>query len=169
MIGADIGQAAGKLSRDPNRSLNTLLPPDVGTSSQVLIDSLPDQVGDRPPSRRRRLPKSFQLYFRELHLGSHHANMLAFMTSCYRAACCSRKREFSVCHRKCTDCVNAPFPAESQAAKRTHFLPVASNGMRYRCVERGTSDVAGMIWRSVVWPSPQTSSTNSAGQVQSAS
>src|ERR1700722_8049246 len=31
---------------------------------------------------------------------------------------------------KCTGCVNAPLPAESQRAKRTHFLPVASNGMR---------------------------------------
>ena len=29
-----------------------------------------------------------------------------------------------------TGCVNAPLPAESQTAKRTHFLPAASNGTR---------------------------------------
>jgi hypothetical protein len=30
---------------------------------------------------------------------------------------------------KWTGCVKAPLPAESHAAKRTHFLPLASNGM----------------------------------------
>src|ERR1039457_1664970 len=70
---------------------------------------------------------------------------------------------------KCTGCVNAPLPAESQAAKRIHFLPAASKGMRYRWVENGASEVADRISRLVAFPSPQTSSTNSAGQVQSTS
>lgn len=33
---------------------------------------------------------------------------------------------------KCTGCVKAPLPAESHAAKRTHFLPAELKGMRKR-------------------------------------
>ena len=33
---------------------------------------------------------------------------------------------------KCTGCQNAPLPAESHTARRTHFLPAASNGIRNR-------------------------------------
>ena len=38
---------------------------------------------------------------------------------------------------KCTGCVNAPLPAESQTENRTHFLPDGSNGMRNRCDPNG--------------------------------
>src|SRR5690242_1019479 len=68
-----------------------------------------------------------------------------------------------------TGCVNAPLPAESQAAKRTHFLPAVSNGMRNCLLPNGARSVAEVTWRPVVLPSPQTSSTNSSGKVHSTS
>jgi hypothetical protein len=83
MIGADIAPAGRKLSRYPDGSLNPLLSAEFASSSQVLIDPLPDQVGDRSPARCRRLPESFQLPVRQLYLGSNHAHMLAEMPSCF--------------------------------------------------------------------------------------
>src|SRR5258708_267236 len=68
-------------------------------------------------------------------------------------------------HFTATGCVKAPFPAESQAAKRTHFFPAASNGMVKRLAPNCGKSAARMILRSVVWPSPHTSSTNSRGKV----
>ncbi len=57
--------------------------------------------------------------------------------------------------------MNAPLPAESQAEKRTHFWPDASNGMRNRCEPNGGRSVAGTTSRPTRSPSPQTASTNS--------
>ena len=39
-----------------------------------------------------------------------------------------------------TGCTSAPLPAESHAAKRTHFFPAASNGMTQRCRPIGAAD-----------------------------
>src|SRR5437899_1298658 len=64
-----------------------------------------------------------------------------------------------------TGWVNAPLPAESQAAKRIHFFPAGSKGIRNLCVPNGGRLVALMIWR----PPFQTSSTNSRGKVHSIS
>src|SRR5262245_40030800 len=76
----------------------------------------------------------------------------------------------SQCHRSnLTGCTNAPFPAESHAAKRTHFWFAASNGTSKRCRPNGASSVAETIRRPVVRPSPQTTSTNSSGKVHSTS
>jgi hypothetical protein len=46
VIGADIAPAGGKSSRYADGSLNPLVSPQLTSSSQVPIDSLPDQVGD---------------------------------------------------------------------------------------------------------------------------
>jgi len=77
MIGADIGAAGRKLSRHLGGSIDALLPPDFASTSQILVDALPNQVGDRSASRRRGVPKSFDLVFRQLYLCPDHANMLA--------------------------------------------------------------------------------------------
>jgi len=61
MVGADIGPARRKPPRDPDGSLNSLFPPQFASSSQVLIDALPDQIGNRSSSRRRCVPKGFEL------------------------------------------------------------------------------------------------------------
>jgi hypothetical protein len=61
MIGADIDPTGGKFSRHVDSSLNPFLSRKVALSSQVLIDSLPDQVGDRSSCRRGGMPKSFKL------------------------------------------------------------------------------------------------------------
>src|SRR4029453_16797979 len=66
-------------------------------------------------------------------------------------------------------CTSAPFPAESHAAKRTHFWFARSNGISKRCRPNGESSVAGTTRRPVVRPSPQTTSTNSSGKVHSTS
>src|SRR5690348_8906206 len=63
----------------------------------------------------------------------------------------------------------APLPTESHAAKRTHFLPVASNGIVNLCLPKAGRSVAEIICRSVFCPSPQTTSTNSSGNVHSTS
>ena len=49
-------------------------------------------------------------------------------------SCCARIFRYglpSAPYFNSTGCVNAPFPAESHAANRTHFFPAASNGIRY--------------------------------------
>jgi len=46
VIGADIAPAGGKSSRYPDGSLDPHVSPELASSRQVLIDSLPDQVGD---------------------------------------------------------------------------------------------------------------------------
>lgn len=43
---------------------------------------------------------------------------------------------------RCTGWVKAPFPAESHTAKRTHFLPAASNGMLNFFEPNGARSVA---------------------------
>src|SRR5690242_21801054 len=70
---------------------------------------------------------------------------------------------------RCTGCVNAPLPAESQTAKRTHFLPAASKGILNFLEPKAGRSVAEMICVWVESPSPQTSSTNSSGKVHSTS
>src|SRR5215467_7255046 len=70
---------------------------------------------------------------------------------------------------RCAGCQNAPLPAESHAANLTHFFPFASNGIRNRRLPKGGWSVAGIILRSVFRPSPQTTSTNSKGNVHSRS
>src|SRR4051794_37235033 len=65
--------------------------------------------------------------------------------------------------------VNAPLPAESQTENRTHFLPEGPNGMRNRCDLKGGWLVVGITLRSTLTPSPQTTSTNSRGNVHSTS
>src|SRR5438034_8662467 len=67
--------------------------------------------------------------------------------------------------RKCTGCVNAPLPAESHTEKRTHFFPVASNGIRKRREPNGGWSVAETIFRPTCCPSPQTASTKFSGKV----
>src|SRR6185503_19771827 len=66
-------------------------------------------------------------------------------------------------------CYMTPLPAESHAAKRTHFLPAALNGIWKRWRPIGGRSLAGMIWRSVFCPSPHTTSTISRGNVHSTS
>src|SRR5258708_371822 len=68
-----------------------------------------------------------------------------------------------------TGWTKAPFPAESQTAKRTHALPVASNGIEKCFAPKGPRSVAEMICRSIFVPSPQITSTNDSGNVHSAS
>ena len=68
-----------------------------------------------------------------------------------------------------TGCTNAPLPAESQTAKRTHDLPVASNGIAKCFVPNGAESVAEITWRSTFLPSPHTTSTKFSGNVQSTS
>jgi hypothetical protein len=46
VIGADIAPSGRKLSRYSDGPLDPLLPAEIASSGQVLIDSLPDQVGD---------------------------------------------------------------------------------------------------------------------------
>src|SRR5262249_5341790 len=58
---------------------------------------------------------------------------------------------------------NAPLVATSHAAKRTHFLPAALNGIVNFFLPNGARSVAGMIWRSVLVPSPHTTSTKLSG------
>src|SRR6185503_16556882 len=66
-----------------------------------------------------------------------------------------------------TGCTNAPLPAESQTANRTHALPVASNGIAKCLVPNGAESVAEITWRSTFLPSLQTTSTKFNGKVQS--
>src|SRR5262245_18332167 len=58
---------------------------------------------------------------------------------------------------------NAPLVATSHAAKRTHFLPEALNGTVNFFLPNGARSVVEMIWRSVVFPSPHTTSTKLSG------
>src|SRR5262249_2957593 len=57
-------------------------------------------------------------------------------------------------------CTNAPSPAESHTANRTHAFPVGSNGIANFFVPFAPRSVAGMTWRSIFLPSPHTTSTN---------
>src|SRR6185295_1826139 len=66
-------------------------------------------------------------------------------------------------------CANAPLPALSHTANRTHALPVASNGIAKCFVPNGPRSVAEMIWRSTFLPSLHTTSTKFSGNVQSTS
>src|SRR5262245_23545715 len=68
-----------------------------------------------------------------------------------------------------TGCTNAPLPAESHTANRTHCLPVASKGIENFLELNGGSSVAGMIWRSTFLPSPHPTSTKRRGIVSSKS
>src|SRR2546425_3441868 len=72
-------------------------------------------------------------------------------------------------HLRCTGWVNAPFPAESQTANRTHLIPLASNGTRNLWLLNGRISFILMTCRSTVFPSLHTSSANSGGNVHSAS
>jgi hypothetical protein len=45
MLGADVASAGGKSAGHGDGSLNALLSTDLGSSSQVLVDALPNQVG----------------------------------------------------------------------------------------------------------------------------
>lgn len=78
VIGADIHPAGGKLSSQPDGSLNPLLSSELAPSREVLVDALPDQVSDRSPRRRRGMPKSFELAIRQLNLCSNHANHVSW-------------------------------------------------------------------------------------------
>src|SRR5437899_2159559 len=64
-----------------------------------------------------------------------------------------------------TGCTNAPLPAVSHTANRTHDLPVASNGIAKRLVPNAPRSVAEIVWRSTFLPSPHTTSTNDNGNV----
>src|SRR5205814_8500089 len=64
---------------------------------------------------------------------------------------------------------NAPVPAESHTAKRTHALPAGSNGIANFFAPNAPVSVAGTIWRSIFFPSPHTTSTNDNGKVHSTS
>src|SRR5690348_13286106 len=90
-----------------------------------------------------------------------------------RAAACREGQERGSGRRGCyfrpVGWVKAPLPAESQTAKRTHFLPVASKGIAKWCVPKGSVDFRSMIWRSTLAPSLQTSSAKSSGNVYSIS
>src|SRR5580765_5951883 len=68
-----------------------------------------------------------------------------------------------------TGCTNAPLPAVSHTAKRTHDLPVASNGIEKCFVPKAPRLVAETIWRSIFLPSPHTTSMNDSGNVHSTS
>ena len=70
---------------------------------------------------------------------------------------------------KCAGWVNAPLPAESHTANRTHFLPVASNGTRNLWLPNGAISFMLINCRSTLSPSLQTSSANSGGKVHSTS
>src|SRR5262245_25078583 len=60
-------------------------------------------------------------------------------------------------------CTNAPSPAESHAANRTHAFPVASNGIENFFAPNAPVSVAEIIWRSIFLPSPHTTSTKDSG------
>src|ERR1035437_2983022 len=66
-----------------------------------------------------------------------------------------------------TGCVQAPSPAASQTASRTHFFPVASNGIRSVFVPNAVVSVRLTILRSTVVPSLHTTSAKSSGKVYS--
>ena len=66
-------------------------------------------------------------------------------------------------------CVNAPLPATSHIAKRTHFLPVASNGIDSFFEPNACRSVAGRACFVTVFPSPVTTSMNAIGNVHSTS
>src|SRR5438132_7315186 len=68
-----------------------------------------------------------------------------------------------------TGWTNAPLPAESHTANRTHALPVASNGIARCLVPNGASSVAEITWRSTFLPSLHTTSTKFSGNVHSTS
>jgi hypothetical protein len=72
MISADVGAAGGEHPGHPNGSINPV--PSVGDASpdEVLIDSIPDQVGGGPASGRRKLSQRLQLVFRQLDLCADH-------------------------------------------------------------------------------------------------
>src|SRR5262245_28182435 len=61
----------------------------------------------------------------------------------------------------------APLPAESQAAIRTHFLPVGLNGIEKVVRLIGASSVVELTCRPVDKPSSQTTSMKSSGKVHS--
>src|SRR5947199_4861432 len=68
-----------------------------------------------------------------------------------------------------TGCTNAPSPAESQTASRTHAFPAASNGIAKCFVPNGPRSVAEITCRSTFLPSLHTTSTTFSGNVQSTS
>src|ERR1051325_5152905 len=68
-----------------------------------------------------------------------------------------------------TGCTKAPFPAESQAANRTHAFPFASKGIEKCFVPNADRSVACITCRSILVPSPHTTSTNERGNVHSTS
>ena len=66
-----------------------------------------------------------------------------------------------------TGCSHAPSPAASQTANRTHFFPVASNGIRSVFVPNAVVSVRLTIFRSTFVPSLHTTSAKSSGKVYS--
>ncbi len=65
--------------------------------------------------------------------------------------------------------VIAPFPAESQAAKRTQACPPASKGIRKVWRPKAGRSFAATVHVLVRSPSPATTSTKSSGNVHSTS
>jgi len=80
VIGADVGAARGKPSRDADSPFNPLFPPDLASSNQKLIDTFANKIGDGSPRRGRGVPKSLELAIC-LDLGSIHAIMLSYLAS----------------------------------------------------------------------------------------
>jgi hypothetical protein len=87
MVGADIVPAGRKPSRHFDGSLDPFLPAKLASPGQVLIDALPDQIGNGSPGRRRRMSKGFKLPVRQLHLSPNHTNMLSKIPSCLNLPC----------------------------------------------------------------------------------
>jgi hypothetical protein len=78
VIGGDVGVAGRKHPCYAYSSLYSFFSSQLTAPGQILIDSLPDQICDRPPGRRRGLTKRFELTLSQLHLSpNHYANMLA--------------------------------------------------------------------------------------------
>ncbi len=81
MAGTYIASAGGKPSGYADGPLNLLFAPEFASSSQILIDPLPDQVGYGSPGRRGCGPKLFELPVSQLYLSADHANMIARLPS----------------------------------------------------------------------------------------
>ena len=72
MAGTHIASAGGKPSSYADGPLNLLFTPEFASPSQILIDPLPDQVGDGSPGCRGCIPKGFELPVGQLYLCADH-------------------------------------------------------------------------------------------------
>jgi hypothetical protein len=68
-----------------------------------------------------------------------------------------------------TGCVKAPLQAMSQASTRTHFRPFRSGARRRVRPSKAPVSEASIRWRKTRAPSPEITSTNRSGNVQSSS